>query len=209
MHQTIIYIHGKGGRAAEATHYEPLFPNCPVIGLDYRSDTPWEAGAEIRAAVERVRAQTESILLIANSIGAFFSMHAHLDALVREAFFISPVVDMESLIGKMMRQASVTEAQLKSRGVIPTDFGEPLSWAYLHYVRSHPIEWTAPTHILYGAHDVLTPFETIRAFAEMHNASLTVMGNGEHWFHTEEQMRFLDDWIRKNTSDHSTSCNAS
>ena len=25
---------------------------------------------------------------------------------------------------------------------------------------------------------------------------LTVTESGEHWFHTEEQMRFLDDWIR-------------
>ena len=25
--------------------------------------------------------------------------------------------------------------------------------------------------------------------------SLTVMNNGEHWFHTDEQMNFLDDWI--------------
>ena len=24
---------------------------------------------------------------------------------------------------------------------------------------------------------------------------LTVMENGEHWFHTEEQMKFLDEWI--------------
>ena len=23
------------------------------------------------------------------------------------------------------------------------------------------------------------------------------MAGGEHWFHTEEQMQFLDDWIRK------------
>ena len=25
---------------------------------------------------------------------------------------------------------------------------------------------------------------------------LTVMERGEHWFYTEKQMRFLDDWIR-------------
>ena len=36
---------------------------------------------------------------------------------------------------------------------------------------------------------------TISGFAEKHNALLTVMENGEHWFHTEEQMRFLDGWI--------------
>ena len=28
-------------------------------------------------------------------------------------------------------------------------------------------------------------------------AELTVMPGGEHWFHTEEQMRFLDEWIER------------
>jgi len=28
-------------------------------------------------------------------------------------------------------------------------------------------------------------------------AELTVMEEGEHWFHTDEQMRFLDNWIMK------------
>ncbi len=35
----------------------------------------------------------------------------------------------------------------------------------------------------------------MQAFAEQHNAELTVMENGEHWFHTAEQMAFLDAWI--------------
>ena len=48
---------------------------------------------------------------------------------------------MEKLIADMMQWANVTEAGLRSKGVIHTAFGE-------------------------------------------------------HWFHTEEQMRFLDDWIR-------------
>ena len=26
-------------------------------------------------------------------------------------------------------------------------------------------------------------------------ATLTVMKGGEHWFHTEEEMKFLDEWI--------------
>lgn len=25
------------------------------------------------------------------------------------------------------------------------------------------------------------------------------MPDGEHWFHTEDQMRFLDDWITRST----------
>ncbi len=33
-------------------------------------------------------------------------------------------------------------------------------------------------------------------FAGDVNAELTIMQNVEHWFHTEKQMTFLDDWIR-------------
>ena len=39
--------------------------------------------------------------------------------------------------------------------------------------------------------------ETITDFANKHQATLTVMEGGEHWFHTEEQMVFLDNWIEK------------
>ena len=54
-----------------------------------------------------------------------------------------------------------------------------------------------PTEIRYGRKDYLTSYETIAAFAKKHNAKLTVMESGEHWFHTEEQMQFLDEWIRE------------
>ena len=30
-----------------------------------------------------------------------------------------------------------------------------------------------------------------------HGASLTVMKGGEYWLHTEEQLAFLDDWVKK------------
>ena len=33
------------------------------------------------------------------------------------------------------------------------------------------------------------------AFCEAHGAALTVMEGGEHWFHTETQMDFLDRWL--------------
>ena len=194
----VLYIHGKDGSAAESEHYKPLFPDCMVSGLDYQAFTPWETGKEIRAAVETLKDSHENIVLIANSIGAFFSMNAGVDGLIQKAYFISPIVDMEKLIGDMMTWAKVTETELEARGVIRTEFGEDLSWEYLSYVRSHPVEWKLPTKILYGDKDNLTSLETISRFAKTHNADLTVMENGEHWFHTEEQMKFLDDWIRRN-----------
>lgn len=195
MKDAVLYIHGKGGCAAECEHYRPLFPDCEVKGLDYQTFTPWETGKEIRKAVEKLKGEYESITLIANSIGAFFSMNAGIDAMVQKAYFISPIVDMERLICDMMLWANVTEEELQAKGVIHTSFGEDLSWDYLCYVREHPAQWRVPTGILYGRNDNLTSYETIVAFAKAHRANLTVMEHGEHWFHTEEQMRFLDEWI--------------
>ena len=123
-------------------------------------------------------------------------MNAGIGHLISKAYFISPIVNMEKLITDMMQWANVPEAELKTKGVIHSAFGEDLSWQYLCYVREHPIDWKVTTSILYGSHDNLTSFETISDFAKTHRATLTVMESGEHWFHTEAQMRFLDDWIR-------------
>lgn len=197
MRNLIVYVHGKGGSAQEAEHYRPLFPNSDIIGFDYQAQTPWQAKEEFPAFFAGLRSRCDRLTLIANSIGAFFSMSA-LDApIADEAFFISPVVDMEKLIGNMMRWANVTGRELEEKREIPTNFGETLSWDYFQYVKSHPIAWRVPTHILYGELDNLTSLETISAFAEKTGAALTVMPGGEHWFHTDEQMRFLDDWITK------------
>ncbi len=194
--KTVLYVHGKGGNASESTHYEKLFPNCKVIGLDYKTFSPWETGKEIHEAVVSLKAEAESIILVASSIGAFFSMNANLNSLIEKAYFISPVVNMEKLICDMMKWSNVTEAELEQRKIIPTDFGEELSWDYLCYVRAHPLNWQVPTSILYGENDNLTSIETMKAFAEKQGATLTVMKGGEHWFHTEEEMKFLDEWIR-------------
>ena len=193
----ILYVHGKGGSAAESEHYKPLFPDCEVTGLDYQTFSPWDSGKEIRIAVEELKRKYENVILIANSIGAFFSMHAGIDDMIHKAYFISPIVDMERLITDMMKWTHVTEQELESKGVIHTDFGEDLSWQYLSYVRSHPIKWRVPTQILYGSNDHLTSLETITDFANKLQATLTVMEGGEHWFHTEEQMQFLDNWIKQ------------
>ena len=197
----VVYIHGKGGSAGEAEHYRPLFPDCDVVGLEYRGSAPWDAGREIEKEIRALKAGYDSIILIANSIGAYFSMNADIDDLIEKAFFISPVVDMEKLIAGMMSRAGVTEATLRSRKTIQTSSGEELSWDYLSYVREHPVEWNAPTEILYGSEDALTDCGTIRSFSLERGAGLTVMEGGEHWFHTEEQLRFLDDWI-KSKKDH-------
>lgn len=196
-----VYLHGKGGNAREAEHYRALLPGWRVTGLDYRAQTPWEAREEFLAYFKAARRDGTKVLVIANSIGAFFAMQALDETRVDRALFVSPVVDMERLIETMMAGEGITEPELRQRGEIKTEFGETLSWRYLQDVRQHPIRWRVPTAILYGSGDALMPRETVEAFARRTGAALTVMEGGEHWFYTKAQMQFLDAWVRANTVD--------
>ena len=92
---------------------------------------------------------------------------------IAAACFISPIVDLERIEGVTLDEE------------------------HLRYVRQHPIDWRVPTHILYGENDSLTSLATISDFARRASASLEVMPGGEHWFHTQEQMAFLDGWIKR------------
>ncbi len=197
MNKAVIYIHGKGGNSGEATHYKSLFQDCKIIGFDYMAQSPWEAKKEFPVFFDSICKEFQSFDIIANSIGAFFAMNALESKRIEKAYFISPIVDMEKLIENMMKWANVTKDELYDKKKIKTDFGETLSWNYLCYVKENPINWTVPTHILFGEKDNLTSYETISEFADKINATLTVMKNGEHWFHTDEQMRFIDNWIKQ------------
>ena len=104
---------------------------------------------------------------------------------------------MERLICDMMMWANISEEQLEKEKEIPTPFGETLSWEYLTWVREHPVCWRIPTKILYGEKDNMQTYDTVVRFAEKSNGDLTVMKNGEHWFHTDEQMQFLDNWLKQ------------
>lgn len=205
MKNIVVYVHGRGGSAEEAEHYKKLFPKSEVIGFDYCSQTPWGAADEFRRFFADARRRCDSLTLVANSIGAFFAISSLDDSLADRAYFISPVVDMEKLILNMMAWSGVTEDELREREEIETDSGETLSIEYLCYVREHPLVLRIPSCILFGEKDELTSFETISTFSERYGAALTVMPGGEHWFHTENQMDFLDNWIERNEKDHEIS----
>ena len=115
---------------------------------------------------------------------------------IEKAFFVSPIVDMEKLITDMMVSENITEEELYKKKEIKTSFGETLSWKYLTFVRENPIEWNVLTYILYGKKDNMTSYETILNFTNKSKANLTIMKGGEHWFHTDEQIEFLDNWIK-------------
>ncbi|WDD87941.1 alpha/beta hydrolase [Fusobacterium nucleatum] len=196
MKNAIIYIHGKYGTAEEAEYYKKFFNKADIIGFKYTSEYPWDFQKEFSNFIDNIYTKYKKISIIANSIGAYFTMLSLTNKNIEKAFFISPIVDMEKLITDMMFLENITEKELYKKKKIKTSFGETLSWDYLTFVRKNPIEWNVPTYILYGEKDNLTSYETILNFTNKSKANLTIMKGGEHWFHTDEQMEFLNNWIK-------------
>ena len=204
-----LFVHGKLGCKEEALAFGELA--CPlgwqVVGVDLPEHgsrkgspeklLPWTAVPELRAVYRAMGRCWRQISLRATSIGAWLAMLALQGQKPHRALFVSPVVDMVNLIETMMTWAGVTEEELKQKGEIPTQFGETLSWDYLCWAREHPVHWRAPTEILYAGGDTLTSRAVIDSFAATSGSGLTVMENGEHWFHTEEQLQVLRAWERR------------
>lgn len=199
MKNAVIYVHGKGGNIEEANHYKQFFDDdFEIIGFDYKSVKPWDAKIEFVNYFNSIISKYNKIYLIANSIGAYFSLISLAGMPIEKAMLISPIVDMERIILNMMKCENITEDELILKKEIKTSFGESLSWQYLSYVRKNTIHWDIPTNILFAGNDNMTSIETMTNFANKINANLKTMKDGEHWFHTEEQMIFLDKWFKEN-----------
>ena len=205
-----LYIHGKMGCKEEAVPFAQLA--CPagyqVLAIDLpehgeRKNSaekllPWFVVRELQLVYQYAKCRWKQVSLRATSIGAWMAMLALEEKPIRNALFVSPVVDMEALIVGMMQGAGVTEAQLQEAGEIPTDFGETLSWPYLCWVREHPLHWRhTRTRVLYGGADNMTSRDTIERFRQQSGAHLTILADGEHWFHTETQLAVLQEWEKK------------
>ena len=208
--KVFLYVHGQGGYKEEAEKfadiacqlgYQVLSVDLPEHG-DRKGETnsfdPWHIVPELSSTMDYAKSQWKYISLFANSIGAWFSMLSLGKEKLEKCLFVSPVLDMKQLISKMMVWANVSEDRLKEERVIPTTFGQALSWEYWAYTLTHPItNWTAPTRILYGENDSLIERDTVEQFVYKNHCKLSVMEKGEHWFHTEQQLIAMNKWIRK------------
>ena len=205
-----LFIHGKHGYKEEAEAFADIAcqKGYQVLGFDLpehgerrnkKADAfnPWNVVPECKRVLLGARDRWKHISVRANSIGAYFSIISFAEEPIEHCLFVSPVLDMEQLIVNLMKWSGVTEDQLEQQGMIPTNFGETLSWEYLSYVRNHRIEkWATPTSILYGTADNLTERKTVDAFARRYDCSLSVIDGGEHWFHTPEQLEALEQWTK-------------
>lgn len=206
-----LYLHGKGGNKEEAALFSSVV--CPlgwqVLSIDLpehgerrresNSFDPWHCVKELSLVLAYVKSQWKQVALYANSIGAWFSLLSFAKEQFENCLFVSPILDMKALIETMMRWANVSEERLEKEKRIPTQFGETLSWDYWTYVLRHPITaWPSSTKILYAGRDHLVSRDIVEQFVRRFHCDLCVMETGEHWFHTEEQLDFLRQWLLDN-----------
>ena len=151
---------------------------------------------DLKQIIEYAKQNYEEIYLWACSMGAYFSLISYKDEDIKNSLFLSPVANMKVIIDNMMLWSNTTEEKLKEKQEIKTDFGQTLYWDYYEYVKNNPITiWNKKTFVLYGNKDNLQDENIIKDFCNNFNCSLTILENGEHYFHTEKQLEFYKNWI--------------
>ena len=153
---------------------------------------------DLKQVIEYAKTNYEEINLWACSMGAYFSLLTYKDEDIRNSLFLSPVVNMRIIIDNMMLWSNTTEEDLKAKQEIKTDFGQTLYWDYYKYVKENPIvEWNKETYILYGNKDNMQEQNMIEDFSNKFNCELSILENGEHYFHTKEQLNYYKKWLDK------------
>ncbi|MCE0495474.1 alpha/beta hydrolase [Vibrio salinus] len=153
---------------------------------------------ELDDIISYAKLLSSHVSVFACSMGAYFSLLSYKNELaLNQALFLSPVVNMESILLNLMKWFDIREKQLMDMQEIALPIGETLYWDYYCYVKSHPVvEWNIPTSVLYGSNDNLTDSQTISSFSNQFNCDLEVLKGGEHYFHTREQLQFFRQWLR-------------
>ncbi|MEN6391581.1 MAG: alpha/beta hydrolase [Syntrophomonas sp.] len=188
---------------AVAEGYQALSFDLPRHGERVCEDyecIPQNCVSDLIEVYKYARSIASEISVFACSIGAYFSLLAYHEFDIRQSLFLSPVVNMERIICNMMEGFEISDERLKTEKKIQLPIGQTLDWDYYCYVQNNPInfDWKIPTAILYGSNDNLSEWEDISAFASRHQAAVRILENGEHYFHTENQLQVFGVWVEEN-----------
>lgn len=201
-----IFLHGQGGNKYEAEKFAQvaLYGDYQVLSVDLpkhggRCDEvlflPWIVKDELLAVMDFAKIRWKQISVRATSIGAYFSLLAFKNEKIEKCLFVSPLLDMESMIIGMMRAANVSEQTLRDKKIIELKNGQTLSWEYLCFARENKVKTLcAQSYIFYASGDTLIGRDTIDKFVKENNCDLFVMDGGEHWLHTQEQLDAVKTW---------------
>ena len=158
---------------------------------------PDECVRELTVMYNYAKAHAQKISLFGCSMGAYFQLLTFADMDIERVWFLSPVTDMNRIIHNLMDYCRIDENQFRERVLVENDI-EPLYFPYYEYVRSHPIvSWPHKTYILRGETDTMSEYSSVKDFSDRFSCELTEQKGGEHWFHTESQLEFFRQWLRK------------
>lgn len=205
-----LYVHGKMGCKEEAIKFADVVCEMgwQVLSFDFpghgerrrsrKGFRPQKILSEINSVWDFAEGKWKSIALCATGIGAWLSMLALKNQPVRKALFVSPVLDMHRMIKNMMQIEGITIEELRSNVRTSKRFGELLSWDFFQFVERKPIlNWNCPTEILYSGDNRLIEEKTVCEFCHRFRCGLTTMENGDHWLHTNSQLKFLEKWVQQ------------
>ena len=199
LKRVAIYIHGLHGSAKEANNYKFLKGKYDVKGLEYQDSKPWELKETIQSKFKKLTKGYDEVVVIANSIGAFYTYEYLNEFKIKKAFFISPVVSMFQQIVDIMAMYGIKDKELERKKIIELDDGSVLSYEFYQHVSNDDVEWNVPTEILYGAFDEVVYVGSMMEFLENHpSCKLTVKSESEHFFSSPEEMKFIKNWINNN-----------
>ena len=194
-----IYIHGLNGSAKEAKDYKFLQDKYDVVGLDYQDGKPWELKDAIQNEFKKLSKGYDEVVVIANSIGAFYACEYLSEYKIKQAFFISPIVSMFQNIVDIMAMYGIKDKELQKNKFMELDDGTVLSFDFYQHVSNDEDKWNVPTEILYGAYDEVVYTGSMMEFLENHpNSRLTVLSDAEHYLYTPEEKKFIKNWIKNN-----------
>lgn len=174
--KVFLYVPGLYGHKEEALTFASVaIPRgYQVLGVDVDlSKTPEEIVPLFLEVKAFVQSRWKQISLRANSVGCWFSMLVFAEESLRQALFVSPLLDMKKYIELLPERDE----------------------AYYSWVIAHPIlKWDVPTFILRPETDLVVCEEVGIAFLEKHSCQVCTLPDMEHWFHTPFQLEKLRCW---------------
>ena len=176
--KVFLFLHGLNGRKEESLAFAEVAvtKGYQVLGIDLPVERkPWEVIPLLMEVSDYLYRNWKSVSIRANSIGSWYSLLAFQGKKVDQALFVSPLLDMKKFIDGMSSRED--------------DFYE--------WVIKNPItQWDIPTYILRPEIDKVVSETISRDFISQHRCQVTIAPDGEHWFHTSEQLIFLKAWER-------------
>ena len=170
----------------------PTHGNCQ----DDKAFTPMDASPEVRAFARLARSQSIEVSLLANSIGAYFSLCDTPAGTFKHAWLVSPLLDLEYYIRDMMAEYSVTDEQLEAEPEINTPRGV-LESPYLRFVEKHSARLDIPIWIIRGDQDEMVPLGILSRFVGAPGVELVQVEGGQHFLGRPPHLDTVVAWFEE------------